>query len=448
MPVFEAFSLALVSPSSPAAATAQEIPGLVEMKYVATALFAVAVLHTFSVKKLLRLAHRFPQGSVAENVFHFLGEVEVVFGLWAGVLVTIWSLRFGTDSGVSYLDSVNFTEPAFVFVIMCMAATRPVLYFADRIIVSASKLLPLGNRQSLYCTSLIIGPLLGSLMTEPAAMTVTALFLKDRFFKPDSSLKFRYATLGLLFVNISIGGTLTHFAAPPVLMVAAPWGWDTPFMATTFGWRALVAIVAGTAVTAFVFRKELRPSVVSASGKPDDKESTPSWIIGVQLLFMALTVFHSHHLSFFVPLFLFFLGWCSVTKEHQDELRIKESLLVGFFLGGLVVLGKMQDWWLQPLVAELGELPLFWGALSLTALTDNAALTYLGTLVPSLSDGAKYALVAGAVAGGGLTVIANAPNPAGYGLLRDSFGDDGISPLGLFLGALPYTLLAAGAFLL
>jgi Na+/H+ antiporter NhaD/arsenite permease-like protein len=81
-------------------------------------------------------------------------------------------------------------------------------------------------------------------------------------------------------------------------------------------------------------------------------------------------------------------------------------------------------------------------------VTDNAALTYLGTLVPDLTPGARYALVAGAVAGGGLTVIANAPNPAGYGLLRDSFGEDGISPLNLFLSALPFTLLAAAAFLI
>jgi hypothetical protein len=203
----------------------------------------------------------------------------------------------------------------------------------------------------------------------------------------------------------------------------------------------------GTATTALVFRRELETPGV-AERRPIGKSRVPAWIVVVQLVFMAGAVFHSHHVSFFLPLFLFFIGWCSVTKEYQDELRIKESLLVGFFLGGLVVLGKMQDWWLQPLLAGLGDLPLFWGTLSLTAITDNAALTYLGTLVPTLSDSAKYALVAGAVAGGGLTVIANAPNPAGYGLLRESFGEEGISPLGLFLGALPFTLLAAAAFLL
>jgi Na+/H+ antiporter NhaD/arsenite permease-like protein len=84
---------------------------------------------------------------------------------------------------------------------------------------------------------------------------------------------------------------------------------------------------------------------------------------------------------------------------------------------------------------------LFYGATGLTALTDNAALTYLGSLVEGISAELKYALVAGAVTGGGLTVIANAPNPAGVGILQTAkaFGSEGISPLFLLLGALPPT---------
>jgi hypothetical protein len=298
---------------------------------------------------------------------------------------------------------------------------------------------------ALYSASLIAGPLLGSLITEPAAMTVTALLLRDQFFTENKSMKFKYATLGLLFVNISIGGTLTHFAAPPVLMVAGAWGWDTPFMLQHFGWRSALAIILGTMTTAFYFRKELMQTTTRVNSIVPQ---VPMWVVAIHVWFLGLTVFTSHFMAFFVPLFLMFLGWCSVAREYQDELRLKESLLVGFFLGGLVTLGKLQDWWLQPVLMGLGETPLFWGALALTAVTDNAALTFLGTLVPNLSDGAKFALVAGAVGGGGLTVIANAPNPAGYGLLRDSFGVDGISPLNLLLAALPYTLLAAAAFLL
>jgi hypothetical protein len=418
---------------------------MLEMKYVASILFACAVIHTFCTKKILHLAHRYPEGSMQENLLHFLGEVEVVFGFWAGIFISIWSIRYGTTEAALYLESLNYTEPVFVFVIMCMAATRPVLFLADTAISALSRLFPLPRPMALYSASLIVGPLLGSLITEPAAMTVTALLLRDQFFTERTSPKFKYATLALLFVNISIGGTLTHFAAPPVLMVAGPWQWDSAFMLQNFGWRSALAVVIGTLVTAVVFRKDLmRNGVRDVSLIPQ----VPYWVVAVHLVFLALTIITAHYMAFFVPLFLLFLGWCTVAREYQDELRLKESLLVGFFLGGLVTLGKLQDWWLQPLLSGLGDTTLFWGALSLTAVTDNAALTYLGTLVPNLSDTAKYALVAGAVGGGGLTIIANAPNPAGYGLLRDSFGEDGISPMGLFVAALPYTLLAATAFLL
>lgn len=419
---------------------------IIAMQPVATALFALAVVHTFAVKHINAWAGRFREGSVGENLLHFLGEIEVVFGLWAAALVAAWAARYGTNAAVAYVESIDYTEAGFVFVIMCMAATRPVLYAASLLIRSLARLMPIPRQLSLYAVTLVVGPLLGSLITEPAAMTVTALLLKDQVFGPQSSTRLKYATLGLLFVNVSIGGTLTHFAAPPVLMVAGPWGWSTSFMLLHLGWKAAAAVVASTALAVVVFGKELRglpDKVATGAGK-----RVPLWIAGAQFAFMGLTIFNSHYLTFIMALFLFFVGWCAVTREYQDELRIRESLLVGFFLGGLVTLGKLQAWWLQPLLSDLGTQPLFWGAVGLTAVTDNAALTYLGTLVPGLSDTAKYMLVAGAVTGGGLTVIANAPNPAGYGILQGSFGTDGISPLYLFLGALPFTLIAALSFLL
>jgi hypothetical protein len=114
---------------------------------------------------------------------------------------------------------------------------------------------------------------------------------------------------------------------------------------------------------------------------------------------------------------------------------LKPPLLVGFFLGGLVVHGGLQGWWIQPFLGSLTEEPLFFGSALLTAFNDNALITYLATLVPNLSDPLKIAVVQGAVAGGGLTVIANAPNPAGQALLSRYFGG-AIAPAGLLLGAL------------
>jgi len=276
-------------------------------------------------------------------------------------------------------------------------------------------------------------------------MTVTAIILLNTFFLKGMSTKFKYATLGLLFVNISIGGTLSHFAAPPVLMVAHEWHWGFMHMLTHFGYKATISVIVGTLVISQVFKKELEGEIENSDGG-DGKPSPRIWKYILHILFLGLVVKTSHHMVFFIGLFIFFLGFTTITENYQDRIQIRESLLVGFFLAGLVTLGKLQSWWLQPILSDLGEFTLFVGATGLTAFTDNAALTYLGTLVEGLSEQAKYSLVAGAVSGGGLTVIANAPNPAGYGILKDSFGEGGISPLGLLKSALFPTILAMICF--
>ena len=425
------------------------------LQIVGTVLFALAVIHTFLVKRFEHLAHKYPEGSVGENFFHFLGEVEAVFGIWAAIFISYYAFVNGfivyddnhnvVGGAIHMLESLNFTEPAFVFVIMCMAGTKPIILFAEKIIFAFSKLLPIPGKMSFYISSLIIGPILGSFITEPAAMTVTALILLDYFYSKGMSKKFMYATIGLLFVNVSIGGTLTHFAAPPVLMVAGKWGWGISHMITHFGWKAAIAVIISTIGVAIAFRKELTGGM-DAKKSTDGRMTPPWWVTLAHLAFMAMVVFTAHHMVFFLGLFLFFLGFATVTQEYQDRLKLKESLLVGFFLGGLVILGSVQQWWLQDVLTSMSDLVLFFGAAGLTAITDNAALTYLGSLV-ELTDSAKYYLVAGAVSGGGLTVIANAPNPAGFGILKSSFGEEGISPLGLLLGALPPTIVALIAYL-
>jgi Na+/H+ antiporter NhaD/arsenite permease-like protein len=114
--------------------------------------------------------------------------------------------------------------------------------------------------------------------------------------------------------------------------------------------------------------------------------------------------------------------------------------MVAFFLAGLVTLGGQQQWWLQELLMGMDTRSVYFGATALTAVTDNAALTYLGSLVEGLSDEFKYALVAGAVSGGGLTVIANAPNPAGFSILKGHFPNESVRAPLLLLAALPPTL--------
>ena len=412
------------------------------LQIVAAALFALAVAHTFATKFFERLAHTQPRHA---GLWHLLGEVEVVFGFWAMLLMLVMFLLVGKNEAVQYLDSRNFTEPMFVFAIMVIAGTRAVLQFAGSLVRLVARFVPLQRGMAMYFLVLAMVPLLGSFITEPAAMTLAALMLRDTLFSQPTSTRLKYTTLGVLFVNISIGGTLTPFAAPPVLMVAGVWGWDIVYMISQFGWKASLAVAVNAGCAMLLFRNELE-HMANRTSVEDAQDPEPLGVIGVHLLFLLGVVVFAHHPEVFLGLFLFFLGFATAYERYQDRLILREALLVAFFLAGLVVLGGQQQWWLQPLLMGMDATTVFFGATALTALTDNAALTYLGSLVPGLSEEFKVALVAGAVTGGGLTVIANAPNPAGVAILRPKFEDGAIHPLGLLVAALPPTAVAALAF--
>jgi len=417
---------------------------------VALVLFALALLHTFAAHRFEVLAHRHPRHA---GLFHLLGEVEVVFGFWASVLMIAMALVEGGDAAVDYAESRRYTEPLFVFVVMVVAASRPVLDAVRALLAMLARLAPARPEVAQAWLGLALVPLAGSLITEPAAMTLAALMLAPTVFRRAMPEWLKYAALGVLFVNVSIGGTLTAYAAPPVLMVAGTWGWDSAFMLAHFGWRALAAVLLNASVLTLLLRAHLPahlPAQASAGANADAaaRVRVPPLVTLIHLAFLAATVLLAHHMELFLGLFMLFLGFTQAYPRYQDPLMLKEGLLVGFFLAGLVVLGGMQRWWLQPLVSSLPSTALFFGALGLTAITDNAALTYLGSLIAGLSGHDKTMLMAGAVCGGGLTVIANAPNPAGAALLRQGFADESIGAAGLLLGALAPTCAAALMFLL
>ena len=407
---------------------------------LSTVLFVIAIIHTFLVSKFKMIANRYPKNSVFHKCWHLFSEIELVFGIWFFIFLMLFAFASGIHPVITYLESLDFTGPVFVFVIMCIAATRPVILFAENIIIRCSKLLPFSERLSFYFSTLIIGPLLGSFITEPAAMTVTAMILLDTIYKEKISLKLKYATIALLFVNVSIGGTLTHFAAPPVLMVASKWQWGTLFMLGHFGYKSMLSIIISTSLYTIYFRKELKGNRVKTHENGEKSFFIQFGKTIIHLLFLFSVVIVSHRPIVFCTIFFFFISFIMMTRKDQDKLKIRESLLVSLFLAGLIGLGTLQAWWLRPLLSKMGELVLFFGSTVLTSFTDNAAITYLGSMV-SLTDSSKYALVAGAVAGGGLTVIANAPNPVGFGILGESFGKVGISPLRLFLWAIIPTLI-------
>ena len=402
---------------------------------IALIIFVVAILHTFSVKFFKSLAQKFPRH---HNIFDMLGEVEIVFGFWAIVLVLIIFFLLGKTETVTYLNNQSYVEPLFVFVIMVIAASKPILDFSLTCVKKISALLPVNKSLSLFLITMSFVPLLGSFITEPAAMTLAALILRDHFYSKKISNKFKYGIIGTLFVNVSIGGAMTPFAAPPILMVAAKWNWDLNFMINTFAWRTALAVFINSIILTFLFRNEL-----TKLGESKIKTiKIPSFVLILHLILLLGVIFFVHDLIIFLGIFLIFLAVVNAFNQYQDKLIINQAFLVSLFLAGLVVLGGQQKWWLQTVLAKLTPDQIYYVATALTAVTDNAALTYLASLVDGLSDQFKYAIAAGAITGGGLTVIANAPNPAGYSILNKKFSGGIVSPLYLFLSALGPTIVA------
>lgn len=535
---------------------------LAPFNLVASGIFLVAIIHSLMTGFFHRWAHHFDEvfkvlqkkglrspnaNSMSAAICHILGEVEVVFGIWVVVLGFAMAIVYDWETFVTYVNSLSYHDPLFIIVIMTIAASRPVVKLCELVLWHVVKLVG-DTLHAWWIVIMLFSSLLGSFITEPAAMTIGALLLSDKFYVLKPSKRLKYATLALLFVNISIGGVLTNFASPPVLMVASLWRWDIGYMMLNFGWKSVVAIVVSTILYYLIFRKdfealakpykdlqfkrhiqhrfiskeelsklfedlernvdtrmkyssevkafmfilrenikelahqkltekeivfydvdnaidekfddialeELRRTIPALledhekipyeDPKWDYREDTvPFWIMSVHVLFMIWTVFNGHEPVLFLGGFLFYLGFFQVTSFYQNRIDLKPSLLVGFFLAGLVIHGTLQEWWIEPILGNLQPFALNITSTLLTAFNDNAAITYLSTFVPDLSEAMKYAVVSGAITGGGLTVIANAPNPIGQSILKQHF-ESGIEAGWLMVFALLPTIVAGVMF--
>ena len=432
---------------------------------VGTLVFFAAVAHAFLCPSIARAAHAAEkQGGLKGAALHLLGEVEAVFGLWAIVLFVLmvcwpgkgWTfaaryVETGEYVATATVGPSKFIEPLFVFVIMVIAASKPVMALAAGLLGSIGRILG-GSATAHWFVVLTLAPLMGSLITEPAAMTIGAMLLSAQFYRLKPSESLRYATLALLFVNVSVGGALTHFAAPPVVMVAAKWGWGLKEVFAHFGIAALVSILLSNLTYLIWFRRELA-ALKGAAEQGADEPSMPPWVVVFHLTCMVWTVLMltEHRPVLMLGGFLIFLAFTTATSRWQPVPGLRSPALVGFFLAGLVVLGGVQGWWISPVLGRMGEGALLAVSTFLTAFNDNAAVTYLASQVPAFSvagpeaEALRHAVLAGALAGGGLTVIANAPNPAGQSILSPWFAE-GVSAWKLLLWALVPTLLSLVCF--
>jgi len=528
----------------------------------ATLIFFLAIFHILMASWFKKISHHYEQEhnikkhdglvpkdslSLEAGIYHFLGEPEAIFGLWTLALGITITLFFDWSTFVHYVGSLNYKEPMYTVVIMTIASSRPILKLVELLLWKIVKLFG-GKLEVWWLTILILAPLSSSFITEPAAMTIGALLLAEKFYELRPNSRLKYASIALLFVNISIGGTLTNFSAHPILMVAHEWHWSSTFTFMTIGTKAILAIFLNTLIYYLLLKKDIQelkedyelhrykrfiqrqfisqrelersfdnleikinsevgftdkfmeesnhlkenitkyaykhmhsdeiekygiydaidekfsdikleemkrtiPGLLPEEIRPkyrdpnwdnrDDK--VPLWVMLVHVVFIIWTVIHATEPILFIGGFMFFLGFFQVTAFYQNRINLKPALLVAFFISGIIIHGSLQGWWIAPVLGHLPEVALTVSSLVLSSFNDNASITYLGTLVEGLSDTYKYAIVTGALAGGGLTVIANSPNPVGQSILKKYF-HHGISAWKLLHFALLPSLITAICF--
>lgn len=443
----------------------------VHFSYLATGCFFLAVLHTllssfpFHVGKSLidyALQKRNDNNALARwsyfwgVLLRLGGEVEIIFGLWLTVLLVLLAMQSGWDKALEKLElKKEYPEALFVTLLMIISSTQPVLNTFKKLI----GLFVQKGKESVgrwWFWILTLGPLCGSFITEAAAMTLSALLLDRKFFCLNPKPALAYGTIGLLFFNVSIGGTLTNFAAPPVVLVAHKWQWGSLYLLIHFGIVFVLGMVLSNLAYYYFFKKEfqrleLERETLKAESEETvvfiPKEETPLWIVGLNFAFLMVAVGIREHFVLMLGELVFFLAFVEATKDYQGEVPWLKACLVGFFLASLQIFGNLQSWWLNRFLNSLSYVALYLSSIFLSSLNDNALISSMATvIVPELDEPKKRAIIAGALSGGGLTIIANAPNLAGLSLLRDFF-PDGLSSTKLFKMAFLPTVLVSILFL-
>lgn len=380
------------------------------------------------------------------EIYFLISEVEVVFGIWLIPLLAFFSWFEGWRPALAYLNSRDYGHALYIMVVLVVIGSRPIITLAELVLEWFARL-GKDTPAAWWWTILIVGPLLGSFIKEPAAMVLSAILLTRKFYPFKPSPLFQYATLGLLFANISVGGMLTNFASRALFIVADHWNWDMLYMLKNFGWKAVVAIISATAVYYLIFRKEFArfPKKLETVEKEESYQPAPIWITIVHLFFLAGIVLTSETPALFIGIFILFLGFWRATLFYQKRLHLQSAILVGFFFAGLIIHGELQSWWVVPIIQKLSNIGVMEASFILSSVMDNAIVGYLTVQIPQIDDLKHYLIISGAMAAGGLTLVANAPNPLGYSILRASF-DERLSFLYLFLGALFPSLLFLGIF--
>lgn len=420
----------------------------IKFNYLSTAIFLISIINILFHQQLKLFSKKInflnKKSSylllILEYIFYFFGEIELIFLLW-GIPLFLMSIFFYniTDIYNVLLKNISYTEPIFIILIMSIVSTKPILNFVENIIfyISYKK----NYSIALYWFAILtITPLLGSLITEPAAMTIAANLLQKNFFILNPTEKLTYATISLLFVNISVGGSLTNFAAPPILMIAKPWKWSLYYTFINFGVKALLGILISNILYYIINIKEFgllnnKIKKYYTINKYNQSSTIPYIITIINCLFLLFSIINMHYPTRMLLILILFWIYCKNTKKYNTTIDYKTPLLTSCFLFGLMIHGNLQQWWIKNILSFNSRIIIFLISMVLTTFNDNAAVTFLASKIPIFINNKKLqnAVVAGAINGGGLTIIANAPNTAGKKILESNLNKKHLSPIKLFI---------------
>lgn len=416
----------------------------------ATVLLGTGFIHSLLLRNLFSSAHSSKKEghpskqlptTFTKQVLHFFNEIKAIFGIWIIPLLASATFLYDWEASMNFLNTRNYTEALFIAVIMTIASSNPIMNIIESLIRKIASLCG-GSTGAWWVALLTVGPILGSIITEAGAMIVTSLLLAKQFYSRRISQKLAYATLGLLFTHISLGAILTNFCLPVSWINT---DWEAIFTLALFGGKSILAIVTSTFCYYLYFRKEFA-KLEKEKSKPLEKIQIPWWVTAMHILFLSGAIVSIYFPLIFITISFLFLLFHEATREYQTCLKLRPPMLVGFFFSGLVIHGGLQEWWITPLIERIDALVIACASFMFGSFMDGTTLTYIATLLPSLSDATKYSVIVGTLAVGGLSMIGNAPTQCNKEI-NPHFAE-GISPKKLFLAALFPMFVTASIFLI
>lgn len=422
----------------------------------AAVFFFLSILHTFCTpffyKRFQICQHKkmiFPEKWrkylwLSES-YRLLSSVDVIFIFWSVPLFLWFLYSEGYAEAIDYFNHRNYLFALFIMIMLILLESRPIVYLSECIFLTIAKI----GKQSPKCwwwTLMLGAPFSAILLKETGAMIIAATLLVRYFYKFAPSLRFSYATMGLLFSNISVGGLITDISSRALLLVSPALKGEQEFVIRHFSWKAVIAIFLSTTTYYLMFRKEFDhfPKVVKNASIADER--VPIWLICLHVLFVAAIMSVRSVPLLMIGILILYLGLHQFTIFYQNSIRVTKVCCVGLFYAGLLILGGLQEWWMLVIMHRMSDFGYMFTSYILSMFLDNVLVNYLVHNLSVATDCFLYLVIAGCMSAGGVTILANAPNIVGYLIIKPFFPTSPVSLGRLFVFALGPSLIALMTF--